>query len=59
MLERLVSFTVFGLFVFAPVAANWWQVSLSDWYLQYVMWLALIALCYWIQRTENDKPGQG
>lgn len=59
MLERLVSFTVFGLFVFAPAVANWWQLPLSDWYLQYFIWLVLIALCFWIQLLARDKSGQG
>lgn len=55
MLERVLSFIVIGLFVFSPTIGNWWESSLERWYLQYGIWLLLIGLCYWIQRSSKEN----
>ena len=55
MLERFVAFIVFGLFIFSPSLTNWWQASLREWYMHYLLWGLLIALCWWIQRSEREQ----
>jgi hypothetical protein len=55
----VVSFIVFGLFIFSPSFGNWWQSSLGEWYQQYLIWLVLIGLCYWIHRSTREKIPKG
>lgn len=47
MLERIITFVVLGFFVFVADFGSWWQTSsLLSWYSNFIVWLALIAACY-------------
>ena len=56
--ERLISFVIFGLFVFTPAISSWQGVRLIDWYANYTVWLALIALCAWFQWARKHDKSQ-
>lgn len=55
-LEKLISFIIFGLFVFSPLVPGWHSVVLSQWYGIYVYWLLLIILCASAQWLSRDQP---
>lgn len=56
MVERIITFLVLGFFVFAPEIAGFWAHDPIAWYKNYLVWLALIAACYWSQRREYRPP---
>lgn len=44
---------LFGLmFVFSPSLQDWVLNGNEAWYRPYIVWLALIAFIYWIQRGK-------
>ena len=59
MLERVVSFIVIGLFIFSPTIGDWWASSVQAWYMQYLIWILLIVLCFWIDRTNRENLPRG
>ena len=57
-IERLVLFLVLGFFVFSPTVGEWTGISLSEWYRNYVPWLALISLCGWLRYADREPANQ-
>jgi len=46
-IERAITFVVLGFFVFVADVGSWWNHGdLRQWYGNYMMWIALIAICY-------------
>lgn len=56
MVERIVTFLILGFFVFAPEIESFWSHSPLGWYRNYLVWLALIAACFWSQSRESRTP---
>lgn len=56
--ERLISFIIFGLFVFTPAINSWQSMNLANWYAYYAIWIALIMVCAWFQWMLKDNESQ-
>ena len=57
-LERLISFTIFGLFIFSPLINSWQSMRLVDFYPLYAVWIALIVLCAISQRDAIEPESR-
>jgi hypothetical protein len=58
MIERLITFVVLGFFVFVADFGSWWQTDgLAGWHSNFILWVVLIAACYYItqDRTGEDR----
>lgn len=56
MIERIITFLILGFFVFGPEIQSFWVHSPLGWYRNYLVWLGLIAACFWSQRRESRTP---
>ena len=60
MVERILIFLVLGFFVFIPETQSFWSEDPISWYIGHLVWLALIALCYFAQpKAPRTPPEQG
>jgi hypothetical protein len=55
--EKLISFIIFGLFVFSPLVPSWQSTLLGHWYGIYLYWFLLIVMCAAAQ-FRRRQPGQ-
>ncbi len=46
--DRVILLFLFALFLLISPMLGWWASDESPWYLPYLMWLFLIALCAWL-----------
>jgi hypothetical protein len=56
--EKLISFMIFGLFVFSPLVPSWQHSGLYPWYGIYLYWLVIIVFCCAAQWRRHNQPGQ-
>jgi len=49
-LDKVILLLLLALFLLVSPLVNWWARDTAPWYLPYLIWLALIALSWWIQR---------
>lgn len=54
MIDRVVTFLVLGFFIFAPQIQSFWSIDPVRWYGNYLVWLALIGLC-WIAARHKAR----
>ncbi len=52
---RLVFLLILGVYIFSPVIMDWWIAPGGAWYRPYVIWLAIIALAYWLERKRGPN----
>lgn len=56
MIERITIFLILGFFVFGPQIQSFWSHAPLSWFHNYVVWLGLIAACFWSQVRESRTP---
>lgn len=56
MIERLIIFLILGFFVFGPEVQSFWSSDPISWYMNYLIWLALIGACIWSQFRSGRQP---
>ncbi len=56
--EKLISFIVFGLFVFSPLVPSWQSNISGQWYSIFLYWFLLIAVCATTQWFSRNQPGR-
>lgn len=56
MIERFIVFLILGFFVFAPEVQSFWSRGPLAWYANYIIWLVLIAACFWSQYRATKAP---
>jgi hypothetical protein len=56
MIERVIIFLILGFFVFGPEIQSFWSRDPIAWYANYLVWLALIAACFWSQYGSPKEP---
>lgn len=56
MVERIITFLILGFFVFGPEIESFWSTSPLGWFHNYLVWLSLIAACFWSQWRESRTP---
>ena len=54
-LDRVIILFLFALFLLVSPLLGWWAADDSPWYLPYLLWLALIVLCAWLQLKERRR----
>ncbi|WP_179105618.1 hypothetical protein [Vreelandella utahensis] len=53
---RLVFLLVLAIYIFSPDIMDWWVAPGSAWYQPFGIWLALIALAFWLDhRRDGDE----
>ncbi|MBA3980321.1 MAG: hypothetical protein C0462_06925 [Alcanivorax sp.] len=57
--DRLLIIFIVGAYLLSPAIIEWWSDGGRAWYRPYMMWLLLIALCYWISRGRDDARRRG
>ncbi len=56
MLEKIITFLIFGIFVFSPGIADWQSPEYPMGLLIYAPWLLLIVLGLILHLQEKDPP---
>ena len=52
---RLVFLLVLAVYIFSPTIIDWWIAPDSAWYRPFVVWLALIALAFWLENRRDPN----
>ena len=56
MIERIIIFLILGFFVFGPEIQSFWSRDPILWYSNFLIWLGLIAACFWSQHNAPREP---
>ncbi|AFT72101.1 hypothetical protein B5T_03839 [Alloalcanivorax dieselolei B5] len=51
--DRLLIIFILGTYLLSPAIIGWWSEGGRGWYRPYLIWLALIALSYWIAKSRD------
>ena len=54
MVEKIISFLVLGIFVFAPSVDSWLIEGLPGWYRVYIPWGLLVLAAIWLHYFAKD-----
>jgi hypothetical protein len=52
-IDRLVLLFIAGAYLLSPAIIEWWSEGGTAWYRPYLIWLALIALSFWIGKSRD------
>lgn len=55
MIEKIISFLVLGIFVFAPSIDSWLREGIPGWYQVYLPWGLLILAAFWLHLSTKDS----
>jgi peptidoglycan/LPS O-acetylase OafA/YrhL len=56
--EKMISFVIFGLFVFSPLIPSWQSHITGQWYTFYLFWLFLIGACAQFRWFNRERLNQ-